>query len=93
MPIPERYYRELIGRHEEAERQARQDRRREWFRVLVQILACTTIGLFGIALAFHTFDVERGWVYWWTGAFIWVAGWCVVMITAYLRGVRRGDWK
>lgn len=93
MPIPERYYKELISRHEEAERRASRDTRRESFRVLAQICLWTTLGLLGIALAFHTYDVDLGWVYWWAGAFVWVAGWCVTMIAAYLRGVRRGDWK
>jgi hypothetical protein len=93
VPISERYYKEIIERHAEAERRAQRDTRREWLRVLAQIFLWTTLGLFGIGLAFHAFDEDRGWVYWWAGAFVWVAGWCVTMITAYLRGVRRGDWK
>lgn len=93
MPIPERYYKELVEQHAQAERRAEQDKRREWIRVLAQIFLWTTLGLVGIALAFHAYDESLGWVYWWAGAFVWVAGWCVTTITAYLRGVRRGDWK
>lgn len=93
MPISPRYYKELVHSHEAAERWARKDTRREWLRVLVQIFLWTTLGLLGIGLAFHTYDIDLGWVYWWAGAFVWVAGWCVTMITAYLRGVRRGDWR
>ncbi|MGH7693623.1 MAG: hypothetical protein ACRENH_01510 [Gemmatimonadaceae bacterium] len=93
MPVSERYYKELLHTHEEAERQAQKDTRREWIRVLAQIFLWTTLGLVGIALAFHVYDESLGWVYWWAGAFVWVAGWCVTMLTAYRRGVRRGDWK
>ncbi len=93
MPISERYYKEIIERNAEAERRAEQDKRREWIRVLAQIFLWTTLGLLGIGLAFHTYDVELGWVYWWAGAFVWVAGWSITMLTAYRRGVRRGDWR
>lgn len=93
MPISLRYYKELVHSHEEAERLAQKDTRREWMRVLVQIFIWTSLGLFGIGLAFHAYDEGRGWVYWWAGAFVWVGGWCVTMLTAYLRGVRRGDWN
>lgn len=93
MPISERHYKEIVERHAEAERLAEKDTRREWVRVLAQILLWTTLGLIGIGLALHAYDVDLGWVCWWAGAFVWVAGWCLTMITAYLRGVSRGDWK
>ncbi len=93
MPLPERYYREMIARREEEDRQARRDSAREWVRVLGEMLWWTLLGLTGLGLALHTFDVDRGWVYWWGGAFVWVAGVFVALLTAYRRGVRRGDLK
>lgn len=93
MPTPERYYKEQIQRAEEAERRATRDTRREWARVLSEMLFWTLLGLLGLGLAFHALDVDRGFVYWWAGAFVWTAGVFVAVITAYLRGVRRGDWR
>lgn len=93
MPLPERYYREQIARHEAAEREAVREQRREWLKVLSHLLLAVALGLTGIGFAFHTYDIERGWVYWWAGVFVWVTGVLVALFTAYLRGVRRGDWR
>jgi hypothetical protein len=92
MPLPERYLRELIERHEATERQARRDTWREWARVLAEIVLWTVLGLVGIGLAFHALDIELGWVYWWAGAVVWVAGVSAAVLTAYRRGEDRGDW-
>ncbi|HJU72726.1 MAG TPA: hypothetical protein VJ717_03200 [Gemmatimonadaceae bacterium] len=92
MPMPERYYRELVQRHLETERQAKRDTWREWIRVLSGIFFWTLLGLLGLALAFHTYDLDRAWVYWWAGAFVWVTGVLGTCLAAYLRGVHRGDW-
>lgn len=93
MPTPERYYKEQIERAAEAERQATRDSRRDWARVLLEIVFWTSLGLLGLGLGLHAFDVQRGLVYWWGGALVWVAGVFVAVITAYLRGARRGDWR
>ena len=92
MPLPEKYRNQLLESHELAERLARRDTRRAWARVLGEIVLWTSLGLVGIALAWHTFDAQLGWVYWWTGAIVWVAGVSAAVITAYLRGEKRGDW-
>jgi hypothetical protein len=93
VPLPEKYRRQLIESHEAAERQARRDTRREWARVLGEIVLWTLLGLVGIGFAFHALDVELGWVYWWASAIVWVAGVSAAVITAYLRGQQRGDWQ
>jgi hypothetical protein len=93
MPLPERYYREQIARAEAAERAARRDTRREWARVLSEILLWTVLGLFGLGMGLHTLGVERALVYWWAGAFVWVAGVSTALITAHVRGMKRGDWR
>ena len=92
MPLPEKYLRELIERHEVTERQARRDTWREWARVLGEIVLWTVLGLVGIGLAFHALDIELGWVYWWAGAVVWVSGVSAAVLTAYRRGEDRGDW-
>ncbi len=92
MPIPEKYRQRLIESYEAADRQARRDSWRAWARVLGEIVMWTLLGLVGIGLAFHAVDVQLGWVYWWAGAVVWVAGVCTAVITAYLRGEDRGDW-
>lgn len=64
----------------------------EWARVLGEIVAWTLVGLGGIGLAFHALDIQLGWVYWWAGAAVWVAGVSAAVIAAYVRGEDRGDW-
>jgi hypothetical protein len=91
VPLPERHYRDVIEKHEAAERLARRDVRREWLRVLGEMTLWTALGLFGIALAFRTLDVDLGWIFWWGGALVWVAGVCAAVLTVYLRGQKRGD--
>jgi hypothetical protein len=92
MPLPEEYQRQLIESYEAADREARRDRWRAWARVLGEIVVWTVLGLVGIGLAFHAVDVQLGWVYWWIGAVVWVAGVSTAVTTAYLRGEERGDW-
>ncbi len=92
MPLPEKYIRQLVESHEAAERQARRNTLREYARVLGEIVLWTLLGLVGIGLAFHALDIELGWVYWWAGAVVWVAGVSAAVLTAYRRGEDRGDW-
>lgn len=92
MPLPEKYLRQLIESHEAAERHARRDTRREWARVLGEIVLWTVLGLVGIGLAFHALDIQLGWVYWWAGAVVWAGGVSAAVLTAYRRGEDRGDW-
>ena len=61
-------------------------------RVIGQIVLWTLLGLFGIGLAFHTLDYELGMFYWWAGSIVWIAGVSVAVLTAYRRGLERGDW-
>jgi hypothetical protein len=93
MPIPERYYKEQIARAEEAERLAVGEKWREWARVLGEIFLWTVLGLLGLGLGLHTLGIERALVYWWGGAFVWVAGVSTAVITSYLRGAKRGLWQ
>jgi hypothetical protein len=93
VPTPERYYKEQIERAEEAERQATRDTRRGWGRAIGEVWLWTSLGLVGIAFAFHTSDVGRGWVYWWAGAFVWVAGVSTALFKAYRHAIRRGDMQ
>ena len=92
MPIPEHFYREQIARAEEAERGAARDSRRSYARAIAEVWFWTLLGLVGIAFAFRVNDVDRGWMYWWAGAFVWVGGVFYSLFTTYKRGVKRGDW-
>ena len=75
-----------------AERAARWDRLRALARVMAEIILWTALGLGGIGLAFHTLDIDLGWVYWWAGSVIWFAGVSFSVLSAYRRGEERGDW-
>lgn len=93
MPLPERYYKEQIERAAAAEGRATRDTRRGWARAIGEIVLWTTLGLFGLGLALHSTDEQRGWVYWWAGAFVWVAGVSTALFKAYRRAIRRGDMQ
>jgi hypothetical protein len=92
MPLPEKYRQQLIESHEAAERKARRDTLLAWGRVLGEIVLWTLLGLVGIGLAWHTLDIQLGWVYWWSGAIVWVGGVSAAVVTSYRRGEKRGDW-
>lgn len=91
MPVPERYYREQIQRAEEADQSARRDTRRAWARAIAEVWLWTLLGLIGLAFALHAVNVDRGWAYWWAGAFVWVGGVSYALFSAFRRAVRRGD--
>lgn len=92
MPLPERYQRQLIETMEAAEREAKGASRREWARVLGEIVLWTALGLGCLGLAFHAGDEEIGWIWWWAGHVVWVAGVARAVLSAYKRGEERGDW-
>jgi hypothetical protein len=75
-----------------AERESRWDAWRELARVIGEIVLWTLLGLFGIGLAFHTFDFELGRVYWLLGSIVWIGGVSFAVLSAYRRGEERGDW-
>lgn len=92
MPLPERYQKQLMETMEAAEREAKRASRREWARVLGEIVLWTSLGLLCLGMAFHARDEGIGWVWWWTGHVVWVAGDLWAVISAYRRGEDRGDW-
>lgn len=83
---------EQIERHRIAEREARRDTVRAWLRASAEVALWTIAGLFCIGLAFHSFDVQLGVVWWWMGFAIWVGGVTLAILSAYRRGKERGDW-
>lgn len=92
MPLPEKYLRQQIEGRQLAEREARRDTMRAWFRALGEIVLWTLAGLGCIGLAFHTFDIRLGRVYWWLGFVVWIGGVSAATLSAYRRGQERGDW-
>ena len=90
--MPRKYLLEQMENRRVAEREARRETRRAWVRALGEILLWTFAVLGCIGLAFHTFDIQLGWVYWWTGFVVWVGGVTLAVSSAYRRGQERGDW-
>jgi hypothetical protein len=91
VPLPEKYQRQLMESTAAAERAARWDGLRAMARVLVEIVLWTVLGLGGIFMAFHTFGRDLGMVWWWAGSIVWVGGVSVAVLSAYRRGLERGD--
>lgn len=83
---------EQIERHRVAEREARRDTRRALLRASGEMVLWTCCGLFLIGMAFHTFDIQFGVIYWWLGFTVWVGGVTLAILSAYRRGKERGDW-
>ena len=92
MPLPENYRRQLMETHRLAEHASRWDGWLALARVVGEILLWTTLGLLGIGMALHTFDVELGRIYWMAGCILWIGGVSVAVLSAYRRGEKRGDW-
>ena len=92
MPLPEKYLRQQIKGRRVAEHEARRDTRLAWLRSIGEIVFWTLAGLGCIGLAFHTFDVKLGQVYWWLGFVVWIGGVSAATVSAYRRGQERGDW-
>ena len=75
-----------------ADREARWDGWLALGRVMGEIVLWTLLGLLGVGMALHTFDVELGRIYWLLGCLVWIGGVSVAVLSAYRRGEERGDW-
>ena len=76
----------------EAEQQVSRVYRRELLRVCVECLASSFLGVFCMAFALHTGDAGYGAIAWWGGMVVGYSGITLSLISAYIRGDRRGDW-
>ena len=92
MPLPEKYYRQLIESHAAADRASRWDAWRALARVLVEITLWTVLGMLITGYAFYVLDVALGRVYWLAGCIVWIGGVSTAVLSAYRRGEDRGDW-
>ena len=92
MPLPEKYYRQLIETHEAAERASRWDALRGWVRATAEIVLWTLLGMAFVFMAFHTDGVDIGRVYWLIGCIVWIGGVAKATLGAYRRGVDDGLW-
>lgn len=92
MPIPEKYRLQQVETRRVAECEARRDTRRAFARGIVEIIAWSLAGLLCIGLAFHTFDVQLGRIWWWLGCIVWISGVSFALLATYRRGRERGDW-
>lgn len=92
MPLPEKYYQQLIERRAASEREARWDEWRELARVVGEITLWTSLGMALVFLAFWTADIQLGRIYWLLGCIVWIGGVSTAVLSAYRRGEERGDW-
>ena len=92
MPLPEKYYQQLIASRLAAERESRWDEWRELGRVLGAITLSTALGMTLVFLAFSTSDIQLGGIYWLLGCIVWIGGVSIAVLDAYRRGEERGDW-
>jgi hypothetical protein len=91
VPLPERYREQLRASYGNAARQARRDAIVAFLRYLLEVVVVTAIGLVIIGMAFATFDLQLGRVYWFGGMVVWLLGLIFVSIRAYRRAEDRGD--
>jgi hypothetical protein len=92
MPLPEKYYQQLIERREAAERASRWDEWRALARVLGEMALWTALGMALVFMAFWTSDIQLGGIYWLLGCIVWIGGVSIAVLSAYRRGEERGDW-
>jgi hypothetical protein len=91
VPLPEQYREQLKRSYGNAERRARRDSILAYLRYLLEVVIVTTIGLVIIGMAFATFDLQLGRVYWFGGMVVWLLGLIFVSLRAYRRAEDRGD--
>ena len=92
MPIPQKYYQQMIERRAAAERASRWDDWRELARVLAEITLTTAFGMGLVFVAFWSADIQLGRIYWLLGCIVWIGGVSIAVLSGYLRGVERGEW-
>lgn len=84
---------ERIGRERElASLQAERDSRRELLRVCAELVGWTALGLVIAGMAFRVTDYRMGMICLYAGMVVNIGGVTGALVTAYLRGERRGDW-
>jgi uncharacterized YccA/Bax inhibitor family protein len=92
MPIQKEYYDALIERNGKTERSARRDTTRDMLRTMGYLALCVLGGLALIGFALHVSDYAVGIIFWWAGHAVWLSGVLFVLLAAYRRGEKRGDW-
>ena len=84
---------ERIGRErEEAERESRSIALRDLLRASLQCGGFCVLGLAIMFWAFHVNDLLLGRVFFWGGLVAGYTGMSYTILSAYRRGVQRGDW-
>jgi hypothetical protein len=84
---------ERIGRErEEAERESRRIALRDLLRASLQCAGFCVLGLAIMFFAFHVNELLLGRVFFWGGLVVGYAGMSYTILSAYRRGIQRGDW-
>jgi hypothetical protein len=82
-----------IGRErKESEREARQITRAALLRALLEVVVSCAAGLFIMFFAWWVNDPVLGKAFLWGGMAVGYAGMAYAILSAYRRGVERGDW-
>ncbi|HJQ21994.1 MAG TPA: hypothetical protein VJ867_16740 [Gemmatimonadaceae bacterium] len=84
---------ERIGRERQlAEREAQSVTRRALLRASLEIVVSCLAGLCIMFFAWHVDDPVLGKAFLWGGMAVGYAGMAFAILSAYRRGVERGDW-
>ena len=92
MPLPDKYQRQQMETHAEAEHAARWDGLRVWGRAIGELVLWTLLGMALVFMAFHTNGVAIGRIYWLIGCIVWIGGVAKATLGAYRRGEEQGLW-
>jgi len=92
MPIPKKYYEQMQASRAEESRRANSDLRRDLIRTAAICWGWALLGSAFIMWSAHTTSERLGWVSFYFGCVVFVAGQCWTLLAAYRRGEQRGDW-
>ena len=92
MSLREKLYEEMQARHEAETRQAKSDTRRDLIRTALACWGWAALGCLCVAWSFHTTNERPGWIAFYSGVIINIAGQVYTLAAAYRRGEKRGDW-
>ena len=86
-------YERIEREREAAEREARRTTLRALLGASLQCIGFCALGLFIMFFAFHVHDLFIGRAFLYGGMAVGYAGLFYTVISAYKRGVERGDWE
>jgi hypothetical protein len=92
VPTRQEEYERIGAERLAAEREAQRDKRRALWLALLGVVASCGAGLFVMFFAFWVNDREIGMMFLWGAFAVGYGGMSYFLLSAYRRGVERGDW-